>query len=188
MTNKKRVIFFAAASPKRVPESQTEIYHRIVDHIRKLGYNLSLDWLNVESNNKLSNEETYTTSMSALKSSDLLVAEVSYPSIGLGEQIALAVQRKIPVACLYNETVEKVPSKLLPRTRPNLLQLFPYNNKALENVIENVLSRVMGNDFEKFNFIITPLLNEYLLKESVKRQMSKSEFLRYVIEDWKNAN
>jgi 2'-deoxynucleoside 5'-phosphate N-hydrolase len=188
MSKNKKVVFFAAASPKRVPKSQVEIYHKIIDAVKKQGNEISLDWLDTRKHKKLSDAEIYNMSMNFLKKSDLLLSEVSYPSIGIGEQIAFAIQKKIPVICLYNRKIEDNPSKLLPRTKPNLLQLFPYEKANIENVLAEALSGSVNKNFEKFNFVITSQLNKYLLNESKRRNMSKSEFLRHIIEDWKKKS
>ena len=49
----------------------------------------------------ISEREIYDRDMAWLDEADVLIAEVSIPSLGVGYEISKAVERKIPVLCLY---------------------------------------------------------------------------------------
>jgi len=50
---------------------------------------------------RLTDSEIYRRDLDWLKTADLVVAEVSTPSLGVGFEIASALALKIPVLCLY---------------------------------------------------------------------------------------
>jgi len=54
-------------------------------------------------NEHLSDEEIHDRDMDWIGKSDLMVAEVSLPSLGVGYEIARAICSGIPVLCLYDE-------------------------------------------------------------------------------------
>ena len=51
----------------------------------------------------LTDAQIYERDMDWIRNSDLMVAEVSVPSLGVGYEIATALNRGIPVLCLYNK-------------------------------------------------------------------------------------
>lgn len=48
-------------------------------------------------------DEIYDQDINWLRESDLVIAEVTTPSIGVGYEIAYAVRMKKPILCLYKE-------------------------------------------------------------------------------------
>ena len=51
----------------------------------------------------LNDNQIFNRDISWLRSSDLLISEVSSPSLGVGYEIGLAEQYNIPILCLYKE-------------------------------------------------------------------------------------
>lgn len=60
-----------------------------------------------------SDQEIYERDIEWLKESDVLVAEVSTPSLGVGYEISYAVQNNKDVLCLYREGSEKELSAMI---------------------------------------------------------------------------
>lgn len=58
-------------------------------------------------------KQIYERDLSWLEESDLVVAEVSVPSLGVGYEIAYAVQRTKPVLCLYHRNSESQLSAMI---------------------------------------------------------------------------
>lgn len=57
----------------------------------------------LESAHNMSREEIYTQDMNWLMSADVVVAEVTTPSLGVGYEIAIAEKRNKRVLCLFRE-------------------------------------------------------------------------------------
>ena len=51
----------------------------------------------------INDNQIFNRDISWLRESDLFIAEVSSPSLGVGYEIGLAEQYNIPILCLYKE-------------------------------------------------------------------------------------
>jgi len=84
--------------------------------------------------------EVYKRDIAWIKESDVLVAEVSTPSHGVGYEIAFALNLNKPVICLHKRdtTVSKM---ILGNPDPNM-QRFTYSTQ--EEAIQYILDRLKG--------------------------------------------
>ena len=87
--------------------------------------------------------EVYQRDITWIDSSDLLIAEVSTPSHGVGYEIGYALNREKRVICLYKKDV-KISKMVLGNPDANLIML-PYN--ALDEAISDM--RAYLEKFEK---------------------------------------
>lgn len=96
-------IYFAGSI--RGGRSDVALYQRIITHLKKYGevstehvgdYSLS-----VEGQNQLPDTHICQRDLTWLRGSDLVVAEVTVASLGVGYEIASAVSHKIPVIALF---------------------------------------------------------------------------------------
>lgn len=85
--------------------SHVATFRRIVEHIQSLGHFVPTS--HVARDNVLDEEvshtpqEVYDRDVAWLRASDCLVAEVSTPSLGVGYELAYALQYGKPVLCLH---------------------------------------------------------------------------------------
>jgi len=89
----------------RGASADRETYRIIVEHLK--GYGTVLTEHVVEANeydeSELDDREIFKQDLEWLKSANVLVAEVTSPSLGVGYEIGKAEEYGIPVLCLYNE-------------------------------------------------------------------------------------
>ncbi len=133
------------AGPIKGDVSYQKYYDEIIAHINSLGLT-ALSELNKEFSGKksLTAEEIFNRDISWLKKSDLIIAEVSGPSLGVGFEIAFGLyQLKIPVLALYNKKVKKV-SAMITGCNSKLLKVIGYTNT---NDLKNTISTFI-KDFE----------------------------------------
>ncbi|HUX92878.1 MAG TPA: nucleoside 2-deoxyribosyltransferase [Ignavibacteriaceae bacterium] len=133
------------AGPIKGDVSYQKYYAEIIAHINSLGLT-ALSELNKEFSGKksLTAEEIFNRDISWLKKSDLIIAEVSGPSLGVGFEIAFGLyQIKIPVLGLYNKKVKKV-SAMITGCNSKLLTVIGYTNT---NDLKNTISTFI-KDFE----------------------------------------
>lgn len=115
---------------------------------------------------------------------DILIAEISTPSLGVGQEINYALSKKKPVLGLYiKSTTHPIPA-MLQGSPSRLVALASYN---LTN-IEKILKKYFKNTFIKketpcirFTFRITPLIQKYLDWQKNINKIPKAEFLREAI-------
>ena len=117
----------------------------------------------------------------------MLVAEITYPSTGVGQQIALALSWKIPVIALKRSDVNHT-SRFTLGTKSSYLKIVKYDAKSLTKKISTSFEDVKKSKYIKFNFVTTREMSDLLESKSNERGLSKSELLREIVEDWKKSN
>ena len=97
-------IYFAGSI--RGGRDDVEIYSKIINYLKKYGQVLTEHVGSkklTDSGEPIPEEDVYTRDMTLLKSADVLVAEVSTPSLGVGYEIAKAEEWKKSILCLYRK-------------------------------------------------------------------------------------
>ncbi|MHB8579025.1 MAG: nucleoside 2-deoxyribosyltransferase [Ignavibacteriaceae bacterium] len=132
------------AGPIKGDVSYQKYYAEIIAHINSLGLT-ALSELNKEFSEKktLTAEEIFKRDISWLKKSNLIIAEVSGPSLGVGFEIAFGLyQLKIPVLALYNKKVKKV-SAMITGCDSKLLTIRGYSDThELKKTISTFINKI----------------------------------------------
>ena len=96
-------IYFAGAI--RGGRKDAQLYKNIIEYLGEKGQVLTehvgstdLSWKG-ETSRK--DEEIYNRDMEWLKSADMVIAEVTTPSLGVGYELGIAEKLQIPTLCLY---------------------------------------------------------------------------------------
>lgn len=98
-------IYFAGSI--RAGRDDVKYYNQIIASLKEFGevltehvgdYSLSLG-----GQSQYSDKYIHDRDIDWLLSSDVVVAEVTYPSLGVGYEIAIAVKEKIPVIALFRD-------------------------------------------------------------------------------------
>ena len=120
--------------------------------------------------------------------SDLLIAEVSYPSISIGFLIEKAINLSIPVICLCQEKLSKNISTILKRYKSPSFKILKYNDSNLESVLDEELANFKKHKI-KLNVFLEAKLDNYLKLKSKSKGITKSQYLRdMIIEKMKKEN
>jgi len=101
-------IYFAGSI--RGGRDDKELYSKIINHLQKYGDVLTEHVGNInltESGENLSDNSIYKRDMSWISDADVLIAEVSTPSIGVGYEIREAEREGKDTICLYKNSAEK---------------------------------------------------------------------------------
>ena len=181
-------IYFACSSGEIREHLQD--YNLVRNIVLKQGHVIVDDWIERAFNQKSQTKALETVkksireeSIEAIGRSDVVIADVSFSSASDGFQVGLALSKKIPVLCIYSEEFgEKAAPQVIQAIKSPLLLIKSYTNKSLKNVIKDFFDDLPENKLIKFNFIITPKISEYLNWGSEKSDISKSDFLREIIE------
>lgn len=99
-------IYFAGSI--RGEKANKDIFKSIIEHLKKYGIVLTEHVANVdeEGEKKLQDEHIYKRDVSWISESDVFVAEVTKPSLGVGYEICKAEYLGIPILCLYQQKEE----------------------------------------------------------------------------------
>lgn len=181
MSNKRYIAYISA--PTSLPHSDKSSLDKIISSLKKIGYDIAWKWF--ESGN-LTNKEIYERSLNSIFASDVLVAEITYPSTGVGQQIALASSKGVPVLCLINNHPSKKaePSSFALGSDSQLIRFANYDLDNIQDVLEKEMQQIHLHKFEKFNFISTVEINRKLEEVANSERLSKSQLLRRIINEW----
>ena len=102
-------IYFAGAI--RGGRDETDIYNNIITYLSSkaevLTEHVGSSELTTIGETNRSDREIFMRDMEWLQSADLVIAEVTTPSLGVGYELGIVAKLKIPVLCLYRPVKEK---------------------------------------------------------------------------------
>lgn len=134
-------VYFAGSI--RGGREDAAVYKRIIDYINAtdtvLTEHIGLGNLSVTTRTKEDDEHIYECDTEWIKLSEVLIAECTNPSHGVGYELAYAEARNIPVQIFYDKSRANVSAMLNGNTR---FKLYPYEREA---EIYPVLDNILGN-------------------------------------------
>ena len=102
-------IYFSGAI--RGGREETDIYNNIITYLSSkaevLTEHVGSSKLTTIGETNRSDKEIFMRDMEWLQSADLIIAEVTTPSLGVGYELGIAAKLNIPVLCLYRPIKEK---------------------------------------------------------------------------------
>jgi len=116
----------------------------------------------------------------AISSADFLVAETSFPSISVGYEISMALDRNKPVLILYSEGD---PPSLFAYHESEKIVSEKYTAATLPTIISDFLQFVRGEADTRFTFFISSKQASYLAKQAKLKRVPKSVYLRNLIDE-----
>lgn len=139
-----------------------------------------------ENSQKKTPQKIYLDSLNAIRKADFFIAEASIKSSSVGQQIGYAIQQKKPCFILLkNELQDASGSLFLKGTRNSNVYFIYYSGiEDLKVKLYSNIQSIKDSKLEKFNFLATKRIRSVLLKESKKRNITQSELLREIIEEW----
>lgn len=135
-------------------------------------------------------ENVYHNNLKLIKSSDIVIADISYTSSGVGYEVSLALSEKKPVVCIYNLREYENKSSLLSSVPVNLkgntskyLILKEYSLSTLKKTLELAIKDAKDLADTKFILIIPPEIDKYLEWNVKEKGIAKAEITRNAVED-----
>ncbi len=114
-----------------------------------------------------------------IKACSFVIAETSFPSVSVGYEVALALRLAKPVLVLYSEGD---PPSLLKYHTYDRLHTEKYAVQSVGSVIDDFVRYIEGKHDTRFTFFLPEELNAYLEDASKKRKMTKSMYIRQLLE------
>jgi len=130
-------IYFAGSI--RGGRSDANIYKQLVEELKTYGAVLTEHISLEEVSFDLSDRHIHDRDLEWLSSSDILIAEVTTPSLGVGYEIGRAVAMEKPVVCLYRKSGEAKLSAMIGGSDG----VSVYEYETVEEA-SNILSDVFG--------------------------------------------
>ncbi|MDX2776552.1 hypothetical protein PV379_04270 [Streptomyces caniscabiei] len=174
---------------KRNVLNDIELLRRISTIVRSKGHVIMDDWVEITYDLRVNKKDKgeavdwasiYTSNLENIAKADVIIAETSFDTFGVGYQIAVAVQQKKPILLLRHEDAET--DSFATGIIDSWVQRENYNKDNLENILINFLD---SNDISvkdmRFNFFIDRQIYNFLRWSSLKTGKTKAEVLRDLI-------
>lgn len=165
-------------------EKYQKNYEKIIESLKELGHTVIENTLKPSANYVygLSDEEKIEFYKQVLKNigrADMMVAEGSFSSMGVGYEISLALEKGKPVVVLYEEGFAP---HFLEGIDSDKLEIAKYELNEIKSILKNTIEYVSGQMDVRFNFFVSPTIVNYLDWISKKRKMPRAVYLRRLIE------
>lgn len=178
-------IYFTASILQK--DALGKYYSQIVEILESMGHKVihehvtqkslkNLDDLSEEQNGKY-----FQQVQKWISESDVIVAEVSFPStLNIGHQVAMALEKGKSVICLYHQ--DRI-SRFFEAIKSDKLIYEEYTGSSLDHILKQSIDLALDTSDVRFNFIISPSLLEYLDWIAKNKKLPRSVYLRRLIEE-----
>lgn len=110
---------------------------------------------------------------------DLVVAEVSHGSISIGHEISLALEKRKNVIAL---SVKNQGPAIFLALKTDKFQLVSYTLENLHSVLDKAINKARSNTDIRFNFFVSPQINDWLDWISREKRIPRAVYLRELLE------
>ena len=136
----KKKIYFAGSI--RGGRDFADLYRKMIEHMQMtaivLTEHIGQANLNLKEKGRISDAEIYNQDTAWLRESDMIVAECSNPSLGVGYELAYAESRRIPCHIFYNKNKTQLSAML---TGNPYFDIYPYQTEEeLFSLLDKLLS------------------------------------------------
>lgn len=163
MNNK---VYFAASI--RGGRVDAALYKRIIDYIKKtdivLTEHIGKSNMSLKAQTRAIDTHIYERDTAWLKSCDLLIAECTCPSLGVGYELAYAEAHDIPVYIFYNKGKSNISAMLNGNSK---FIVIPYE---MEEEIYPLLNTILGN-YNGPNFNALTEVQKRVFIEGIRAQL-----------------
>lgn len=146
MNNK---VYFAGSI--RGGRADAELYQRIIDYIKLkdevLTEHIGKTTISLKQQTRIIDSHIYERDVNWLESCDMVIAECSNASLGVGYELAYAEAHDIPVFAFYNKKTSSL-SAMINGNR--YFNIIPYET---EDEIYFALDRILENNYKYYDFI-----------------------------------
>lgn len=177
-------IYFTASLRQR--KTHGKVHRKIMDYLQHQGHIVFEKILSphlVENNQQITAryiKEWYQEWNSYVTDCDVAVIEGSHPSsIHIGFEIAMILARGKPVVLLYREGQNPVFINDLYATK---LIKSEYSEENLEDILDWCFRELEHITNRRFAFFVSPEIDDFLTKVSQDKDISRSEYIRMLIE------
>jgi hypothetical protein len=132
-----------------------------------------------------SQQKLYKEKTDVIQDADICIFETSLDSLSIGYQVAKSIYWHKPTLILHLQ--ENIPYFLLGANEEKLL-VRGYTEQTLKTVLKDGIDSVSQRKDQRFNFFISPDLLNYLDATAKRKGMTKSVYIRTLLESDKNSS
>lgn len=180
-------VFFTCSIDNILKYSQ--FYLETRDSVLSLGHYINRDWINYSIELAKQNKPDPLTSsiyedvMSAILTSDLVIADATVRSMTIGHQVTFALQKKKPVLLLsYKEDLTNPSELFVSGAKSPLLQIKSYSSlEEIKTVIKSFLQKYESTPKTRFNLVLNKAQDSYIEWASFTYKKSKTDIIQQAI-------
>lgn len=177
-------IFFTAASD--VDELPKKKYRQIIIILRKLDHQVDERIFNKLIEEELTKEihfrKIHQDIMERINKAEVIVADISYPSGGVGYIVSQALFRKKPMIILASRDNNTNPSVILQGINSKYAWVIRYSDVTnLEKKLREILKSAASLKRVRFNLVMNNYELNSVEQEAKRRNISKTEVIRNLI-------
>jgi len=153
--------------------------------LAKLGYEhlddlvLNFDIQKFYQGNELTQSDLFRRTLENINKADVVVLEVSMPSLSMGYILQKSLDASKPVILLYKDGFDPFFAMGINHEK---LQVIKYDDENLLHELKDALRIAQENSDVRFNFFISPAIGKYLDWISKAKKIPRSVYLRSLIE------
>ena len=180
-------IFFAGTLPSF--EKRKNDYLEIRQTILDSGFTIARDWVKEEIEGKIKTtwHERWELVQQALSQADACILDCTLMDVFVGEQLAMIVERGMPLLLLIDGSQENTQDSplteyFISKDHLKYIKKEKYTKETLRQIVADFLEWVKENKrIVRFNLEIGKDLDDYLKDKANKNNSSKSEEIRKLI-------
>jgi len=112
------------------------------------------------------------------KDADVIVVEVTHSSIGIGQEISMALLHNKFVIALHKDSATP---HILKDIKSDKLIVLGYNQSNLREIISNAINFISKEKDQRFNMMLSSDLVNFLNEKSQKMNKSKADIIRSLL-------
>lgn len=132
-------------------QEDADIYKQIIDELKKYGTVLTEHIGSKVQETNLTDEEIHDRDLKWVMESDVVVAEVTTPSLGVGYEIGRAAEFNKPIICLYRKNGKKQVSAMIAGC--SQVKSFEYTTLEDAKQVLNEQFRDINKDWRNINYL-----------------------------------
>lgn len=182
METTEMTIYFSASLSGRKKYEQN--YRLIASELQALGHKVIYEYLfertrvEVDSQTEQEKLKRQRNLLEWKRDADLIVAEVSNPSFGQGQEIEDAIRLRKPVLALH--VIETQPH-ILTAGVEDLVFVVPYTPDTLKTILSENMEALSRGEMRRFTMLLPADLTEHLDRLRVTKNIPRSEYIRKLI-------
>ena len=181
-------IYYACSMHDPIPYK--DYYVAVPKLIRELGHVVQRDWveqaIDVIEKKVLrpDRNEVFKEVMQAVRDADLCIFDVSQPSIGMGYQLADAVNHRIPCLIIGNNHAKETPGQLFfSGASSTYITIRGYDSlDDMKKVVTNYIKKNEGRKKKRINLALDSTIMSHLERQALLKNTSKTDIIQTLIE------
>lgn len=184
-------IYFTAASD--VGDTTKEHYRKIIGLVRAQNLNVTeslfTDISSISLDDPSDFGDVYNHILKNIDASDILIADISEGSSGVGYQIYHAIYQKMPVILIYSDSKRSNPSVVIRGIKSKKVLSLKYSTfEDLKKSLSSLIVKAIKMTKVRFNLVMENKDYLYLEKTSKKMKITKTRYLNNLIKKTKRNN